>query len=89
MVMVIRASIDASFWKRTSCTSRFVVKGAGRTGQDSDGHFVNGSWLWLVYIRLERCSQLSLEVRFRRCWCYLRWARCSIKDNAGELSAIK
>jgi hypothetical protein len=70
-------------------TSRFVVKGAGRTGQDSDGHCVDGSWLWLVYIRLKRCSQLSLEVRFRRCWCYLCWARCSIKDNARELSAIK
>jgi hypothetical protein len=89
MVIIVVGGVDASRTECSGSTSGFVVKGAGRTGQDSDGHCVDGSWLWLVYIRLEGCSQLSLEVRFRRCWCYLRWARCSIKDNARELSAIK
>ena len=34
---------DASYRECAGGASRFVVKGAGRTGQDSDGHFVNGS----------------------------------------------
>jgi hypothetical protein len=40
--------VDASSTECSGGASGFVVKGAGRTGQNSNSHVVNGRWLGSV-----------------------------------------